>query len=56
MGQTIVDSFDFYHKESNSTILTTVNTNLFWIDFLTVILDAPKNIISNDLKIQQLGN
>ena len=50
IGQTVVDQYDFYHKPKNSTILTQVNPSLFWEDFLTVLLDAQKDIIQDDLK------
>lgn len=53
-GQTIVDQYDFYHKPKNSTILTHVKPSLFWEDFLTVLLDAQKHVIQNDLNILSL--
>lgn len=55
MGQTVVDRYDFYNKKANSHILTQVETNLFWIDFLTVILNAQKSLISDDLNFLKLG-
>lgn len=56
MGQTIVDAYNFYGIETNSRILTKVDTNIFWKDFLTTILDAQKEVISHDLEILELGN
>lgn len=55
IGQTVVDQYNFHHKPSNSTILTSVNTHLFWTDFLTVILNAQKEVIAHDLNNLQLG-
>ncbi len=54
IGQTVVDQYDFYHKPANSTILTHVNPSLFWEDFLTVLLDAQKDVIQHDLKMLSL--
>lgn len=56
MGQTVVDQYDFYHKPSNAYVMTQVDTELFWQDFLTVILDAQVDVITDDLKKLQLGN
>lgn len=55
LGQTVIDQYNFYHKPANSYILTKVDTSLFWIDFLTTILDAQKDAISDDIKSLQLG-
>lgn len=55
LGQSIVDAQHFYQKDSNSKILTEVDTLRFWQDFLTTILDQPKEIISQDILQLNLG-
>lgn len=40
LGQTVIDSHNFYGKPSNAHILTTVNTYSFWKDFLTTLFHA----------------
>jgi purine nucleosidase len=55
LGQTLVDRYDFWKKETNSKILTTVDTRLFFQKFLTVVLNAQETTISDDLKNLELG-
>ncbi|HGD1602437.1 TPA: nucleoside hydrolase [Streptococcus agalactiae] len=55
MGQTIVDQYHFYKKDANSKILTSVNTNLFWNDFMTVLLHAQNSVIIEDLEMLGLN-
>lgn len=50
IGQTLVDRFDFWHRPINSLILTEVDTNRFFEQFLTVVLNAQASIIKTDLK------
>ena len=55
MGQTLVDAYHFYGKQSNAKVLTQVNTYLFFQDFLSVILNTSKEIICQDLETLNLG-
>ena len=55
MGQTLVDDYHFYGKEANAKVLTQVNTQLFFQDFLSVILNTSKKIICQDLETLNLG-
>ena len=55
VGQTLVDTYHFYGKEANAKILTQVNTQLFFQDFLSVILNTSKEIICQDLETLNLG-
>ena len=55
VGQTLVDAYHFYGKEANSKVLTQVNTQLFFQDFLSVILNTSKEIICQDLETLNLG-
>ncbi len=50
LGQSIVDSHDFYHQKANSHILTRVDTKYFWQDFLATLLGLPKTSITKDLE------
>ncbi|HFV1164730.1 TPA: nucleoside hydrolase, partial [Streptococcus agalactiae] len=45
----------FYKKDANSKILTSVNTNLFWNDFMTVLLHAQNSVIIEDLEMLGLN-
>lgn len=56
LGQTVVDQYDFYHKPANSTILTSVDTALFWNDFMTVLLHAQKSVVAHDLETLGLNS
>ncbi|QWF36427.1 nucleoside hydrolase [Latilactobacillus curvatus] len=49
IGQTLVDRFDFWHRPANSLILTKVDTNRFFEQFLTVVLNAQATLIKTDL-------
>ena len=49
LGQTIVDAYDFYHKPVNALVLTQVQSQLFFQDFLAVLLNYPKEKIAQDL-------
>ncbi|BAK21578.1 nucleoside hydrolase [Melissococcus plutonius] len=55
VGQTLVDRYDFWHEKANSKILNDVNTKEFFIQFLTVLLDAPETVITTDLNQLGLG-
>lgn len=55
IGQTLVDAYHFYDKKANTEVLTQVDPSLFFQDFLSVILDAPKELISEDLHTLKLG-
>ena len=55
MGQTLVDAYHFYGKQANAKVLTQVNTQLFFQDFLSVILNTSKEIICQDLETLNLG-
>lgn len=47
MGQSIVDSFDFYKKEKNAVILTKVDENKFMYMFLKRIFNKHEEIIDS---------
>ena len=47
MGQSIVDSFDFYKKEKNAIVLTEVNEKKFMYMFLKRIFKGYDNIIDS---------
>jgi purine nucleosidase len=49
-GQTLVDRYHFWHKAPNSKIFTSVNVELFFTKFLTVLLNAHSEMIETDLK------
>lgn len=55
LGQTLVDAYHFWGKEANTQVLTHVNTQLFFQDFLAVILNTSKEIICQDLQTLNLG-
>ena len=50
MGQTVVDSMEFYRKKSNALIFTEVDKAAFWEMFLTRLLDAGTDDIQELLK------
>ena len=54
-GQTLVDRFDFWQKAPNSTIMTEVDTHLFFRKFLTVLLNAQEETIKKDLERLKMG-
>ena len=54
-GQTLVDRFDFWQKAPNSTIMTEVDTHLFFRKFLTVLLNAQEETIKKDLEKLKMG-
>ncbi|KXT83079.1 preQ1-regulated inosine-uridine nucleoside hydrolase [Streptococcus sp. DD11] len=55
LGQTVVDAYDFYHRPANAFIAQEVSSQLFFQDFLAVILEAPQEMIAQDLRTLQLG-
>lgn len=50
IGQSLVDRYDFWHRPTNSYILTKVNVAHFFEQFLTVVLNAQASIIKTDLR------
>lgn len=48
-GQSIVDAQNFWQKTPNSTILTQVNRDAFFIEFLGTLLNVTPEIIKQDL-------
>ena len=50
IGQTVVDAYGFYQKESNARIFTSVDRFAFWEMFLTRILGINKEDYSSSFK------
>ena len=54
-GQTLVDRHHFWQKKANAKVLTKVLPDQFFIQFLSVLLDAPASVIAEDLKLWKIG-
>lgn len=54
-GQTLVDRYHFWQKADNAKVLTEVHTDQFFIQFLSVLLDAPAQTIAEDLILWKIG-
>ncbi|WP_318765446.1 nucleoside hydrolase [Lactiplantibacillus carotarum] len=52
-GQSLVDDHDFWHEPANAQVMTTVNVEAFWRQFLTRVTGATEPDLSQVL--QQLG-
>ncbi|WP_165003661.1 MULTISPECIES: nucleoside hydrolase [unclassified Enterococcus] len=54
-GQTLVDRYDFWQKAPNSSIMTEVDSRLFFRKFLSVLLNAQEETIKKDLERLEMG-
>ncbi len=51
IGQSVVDSMNFYKKPANSYILTDVDVKRFWIMFMSRVMNIDKEIIEKDFEM-----